>query len=177
MTSPGDMPPLRRFADYIGEIGPRWGLPADACRTHGYLYAVARAASEVEMGKALELEPEALNEALAYLVEYRMIQPAGENTWATGSDPWELLLRGLEARQRMELPQALAILRGCSKDAAADPGTDPAIERQISRMLALAEDLAAINASAQRLSPRVLRRMIGISGRAARFMDRNFGIR
>jgi hypothetical protein len=44
-------------------------------------------------------------------------------------------------------------------------------------VLDLVEDLAAIDLQARRLSPTVVRRMIGLSGAAARFADRLAGRR
>jgi len=49
------------------------------------------------------------------------------------------------------------------------------VSRRIGAVLDLAEDLASIDAQARRLSPRFMRQMVGLSGRAARFMDRAFG--
>ena len=52
---------------------------------------------------------------------------------------------------------------------------DPVLYAQIGKLLALAEDLAALDAQAQRLSPATLRQIIGIGARASRFLDRAFG--
>jgi hypothetical protein len=47
----------------------------------------------------------------------------------------------------------------------------------MAKMRDLAEDLAAIEAQARHLSPRVLRGLVGVTGRAARAVDRAFGTR
>jgi DNA-binding transcriptional regulator GbsR (MarR family) len=168
---------MRRLIDFLGELGPRWGLPAAACRVHGYLYLVARPVTATELGRALELDEPALGDALAWLADYRLVERDHAAAWRTDSDPWELMMRALEQRRQREIAPALDLLRDCQRAALAESGRDRAVASQIGKLLALAEDLAAIDTQARRLSPRALRQMIGIGGRAARFMERTFGRR
>lgn len=168
-------PAMRQFIDYFGELGPRWGLPAEACRVHAYLYLVATPAQEEDIAAALQLEAKPLRDALAFLVEYRMLDRLESASWRTSGDPWDMLLRGLEERRLRELPAAIATLRKCHRDAVTEPTGGRSVAQQISKMLELVEDISAIDTQAQRLSPRLLRGLVGVSGRAARFMDRAFG--
>lgn len=168
-------PAMRQFIDYFGKLGPRWGLPAEACRVHAYLYLVATPAKEEDIADALSLEAEPLRDALAFLIEYRMLDRLGSASWRTSGDPWDMLLRGLEERRLRELPAAITTLRNCHRDAVTDSTKGQDIAEQIGKMLELVEDIAAIDAQAQRLSPRLLRGLVGISGRAARLVDRAFG--
>jgi DNA-binding transcriptional ArsR family regulator len=126
---------------------------------------------------ALELDDIALKDALAWLADYRLVERDRTGAWRTDSDPWELMMRALEQRRQREIAPALDLLRDCQRAALAEGGRDRAVASQIGKLLALAEDLAAIDMQARRLSPRALRQMIGIGGRAARFMDRTFGRR
>jgi len=87
---------MRRLIDYLSELGPRWGLPAAACRVHGYLYLVARPVAEAEFRDALEPDDIALKEALAWLADYRLVERDRAAAWRTDSDPWELMMRALE---------------------------------------------------------------------------------
>ena len=177
MTAAAKSPAVRRLIDFLGELGPRWGLPAAACRLHGYLYLVARPVTEIELRDSLELDDIALRDASAWLADYRLVERDRAGAWRTDSDPWELMMRALEERRRREITPALDLLRDCQRAALAESGRDRAVAAQIGKLLALAEDLAAIDMQARRLSPRALRQMIGIGGRAARFMDRTFGRR
>src|SRR5262249_12622082 len=154
-------------------LGPRWGLQADACRVHAYLYLVSRPRSEVDIASALDLASEAVAAALAYLARWRMVGQAGTGLWQVGGDPWEMLMSGLEERRRDEIEPALSTLRECHASALRD--RDPTVGRRIGAVLDLVEDLAAIDTQARRLSPQFMRQMVGLSGRAARFMDRAFG--
>jgi DNA-binding transcriptional regulator GbsR (MarR family) len=167
-------PAVRGFVDYFADLGPRWGLPADVCRVHAYLYVTARTISEDEIGAALSLDKTHLRDALTFLADYHVISGDGATQWRTSDDPWDLLIRGLEERSRRELPSALAALGECHKTALSDPDAGSASADRIARMLALVEDLAAIEGQAHRLSPQVLRGLAGMSGRAARFFDRMF---
>jgi DNA-binding transcriptional regulator GbsR (MarR family) len=171
------MTPARRVVDFLGELGPRWGLPAEACRVHGYLYLLARPATAKEVRDALALTGDAFDEARAWLEDYRLIRRSGTETWHTDSDPWELMLHALEERQRREVGPALALLRECHETALRQRGAGRTVAAQIGKLLGLAEDLAAINTQAQRLSPRALRQLVGLGGLAGRFLDRTFGAR
>lgn len=162
---------MRRFIDYLAELGPRWVLPACACRVHGYLYAIAEPATESDLRSALDLKAPELAEALAWLSDFRLTTCAN-GAWRTNTDPWELLLRGLEERRRREIDPALELLRGCQRDMAANDADGKTASAQIAKMIALVEDLAAIDMQARRLSSQTLRRLVGLGGRVGRLISR-----
>jgi len=168
------LPAMRDFVAFFGDLGPRWGLEADPCRVHAYLYLVGRPTSEDDIAGALDLDGAAVTAALAYLDRWRMVQAAGPSRWQVGGDPWDMLMAALEARRRDEIAPALASLRACHTTALRDQ-VDPAVRHRIGAVLELAEDLAAIDTQARRLSPQFMRQIVGLSSRAARFMDRAFG--
>jgi DNA-binding transcriptional regulator GbsR (MarR family) len=163
---------MKTFIDYFGELGARWGLDASACRVHAYLYLVAQPATTTEIAEALASDAAAVGSALAYLSDWRMATPSSADRWSVGGDPWQMLFAGLEERRRRELAPALATLQACRADAARDGATALAVRRRIAEVLDLVEDIAAIDLQARRISPTVMRGLIGLSGRAARFMDR-----
>lgn len=175
MSPSADRQAMHRVIDFLGELGPRWGLPEQACRVHGYLYLVARPVPESELRKILELDEIVLCDALAWLMDYRLVERADTATWKTDTDPWDLMMRALEERRRRELAPALDLLRDCQRTADGANGHEKAVSTQIGKLLALVEDIAAIDTQARRLSPKALRRMVGVGGRAARFIDRTFG--
>ena len=163
-----------RLVGYLGELGPRWGLPADACRLHGYLYLVARRVPEAELARAVGLDEAATADALAWLGDYGLVDRTTAG-WRTGTDPWELVLTALAERRRRELAPALQVLRDCHQAALADGGDGPVVAAQIGKLRDLAEDVAAIDMQGQRLSPQTLRRIVGLGGRTARLIDRTVG--
>jgi DNA-binding transcriptional regulator GbsR (MarR family) len=153
-----------RLIAWLGELGARWGLPPDACRLHGHLYLTAQAATAAELGGALGLSEAAVDEALAWLESQGLVQQLEPSRWLTGTDPWELVTTSLQHRRARELGPALGLLRASRREAAGDP----LLERQVGRLLDLVEDIAAIDAQANRLSPATLRSLLGMSGRLAR---------
>jgi len=178
MTPATASPALDRVIDFLGDVGPRWGLPAAACRVHGYLYLVARPIAEADLRAAMDLSETALSQALAWLADYRLVERVRADTWRTGSDPWELMMRVLEERQRREIGPALDLLRDCRRAALSEKGSSRAVAAQIGKLLRLAEDIEAISSQAQRLSPATVRQMVGLGGFAARIFDRTpFGRR
>jgi DNA-binding transcriptional regulator GbsR (MarR family) len=172
MTADNLTAAMRDFVEFFGEAGPRWGLPKDACRVHAFLYLSARACTETQIAAALSLSDGELREAVAFLADYQLIENAGGQTWRTSDDPWEAMMGGLEARRRREIPAALEALRQCRERAQADGQTPRTAQRQIARMNQLAEDVAAFDRGTQRLSPRLLRGFLALSGRAARLVGR-----
>jgi DNA-binding transcriptional regulator GbsR (MarR family) len=169
------LPATDRVVDFLGEVGARWGLPAQACRVHGYVYLTAKAVTAADIGEALELRGKELDDALAWLAEYRLIERVRADAWRTESDPWELMMRALEERQRREVGPALELLRECRREALAEGGRHHVVATQIGKLLRLVEDLAAIGRQTQRLSPATMRHMVGLGGLAARVLDRTFG--
>lgn len=164
-SSPAGTPSASAIIDWLAEVGARWGLPADACRVHGLLYLLARPLSVTVIAADLSLSSAEVDTALAWLAAEELVEQNADG-WFTQSDPWLLMLGTLERRRQRELEPALAILAPWRQVGAADP----VVGRQARRLLDLVEDLAAIDAGAQRLSPHMLRRMIGIGGRAGRFL-------
>jgi DNA-binding transcriptional regulator GbsR (MarR family) len=167
-------PARDRVIGYLAELGARWGLPAEACRVHGYLYLVARPVAESELGEALKIGGPTLAGALAWLADYRLVERARGGDWRTGSDPWDLMMRALQERQRREIGPALDVLRECRHDALAEAGASRTVAAQIGKLLRLVEDIAAINKQAERLPPAAVRQMVGLGGMAARLLDRTF---
>jgi DNA-binding transcriptional regulator GbsR (MarR family) len=174
MSGTRQSPALERVIGYLAELGTRWGLPAEACRVHGYLYLVARPVAETELTEALKLSETALGHVLAWLADYRLVQRGRDGAWRTGSDPWDLMMRALQERQRREVGPALDVLRDCRHAALAEAGPSRAVAGQIGKLVRLVEDIAAINKQAERLPPTAIRQMVGLGGMAARFLDRTF---
>jgi DNA-binding transcriptional regulator GbsR (MarR family) len=170
MTVPHLTPAAFGIIDWLGDLGPRWGLPADACRVHALLYLVAQPVDAGAIAASLSMESARVDAALAWLSEDRLVT-ATDGGWATDADPWTLMLRALEARRARELAPARAVLNAWRTDHASE---DPAVARQATRLLDLVENIAAIDAGARRLSPDTVRRLVGVGGRAARLIDRAF---
>ncbi len=165
----------RRLLDYLAELGPRWGLPAIPCRVHGYMYLEARAVSEAELCRAAGIDVPELQDAIRWLIDFRLAEQTAPGVWRTNSDPWTLMLHALEERRKREFGPALDLLRECRRESLHEGRNGGNVSLQIGKLLALVEDLAAIDMQASRLSPESLRQFIRIGGRAARFLDRRFG--
>ena len=177
MTDDGLSPPIERFVDYFAELGPRWGLPADACRVHAFLYAKSKPTPASTLKTVLRMNEGTIAEAIGFLREYRMVAEGPAAHWRTNQDPWAMLVAGLEERTKRELPHALSTLRQCHEEAISDAGTDSVAVEQIGRMVDLVRDLESLDARLRLLSPGLKRRIVGVSGRAARFFDASFGSR
>lgn len=168
-------PSVGRFVAYFGELGPRWGLPADACRVHAFLYVMDEPVAETELATLLSLDSSALSEALAYLSGYGMATQVQCSNWRTGSDPWEMLIAGLQERGRREFEPALELFQECRTEAAKDRAINRKIVSQLNKMVELVRDLSSLDRRVQKISPRILRSIVGVSGAAARFLESSVG--
>ena len=172
-SDPGAAAATRQVVEWLAELGPRWGLPAAACRIHGWLFLTGRHAGLPEIAEAAEMAAEDAESAMAWLRDHDLAERDGEGRWHTSDDPWELVVKALDRRRERELGPALAVLRASRAQAAADPG----VAARIQGLLDLLADIAAIDAQARRFSPRTLRRLIGVGGRAARLVGGALGSR
>jgi DNA-binding transcriptional regulator GbsR (MarR family) len=166
-------PSMQRFIAHFGALGPRWGIAADTCRAHALLYLAGKPLPLPEIAKALDLTKAQARDTLADLAQWGMARPIADDRWDASGEPWDLLFAALDARRRRELPPALEMLRACRDEAAGD-GTEPAVQGRLSRVLALVEDIAAIDVHARRVPPKALIRLVGLGGRAARLLSRAF---
>jgi len=64
MNDAAPTPSMRKFIDYFGELGARWGLDGDACRVHAYLYLAAHPATENDIASALAFDAPKVSRAL-----------------------------------------------------------------------------------------------------------------
>ena len=178
MKHPPDLSgPMRNFVDYFGELGPRWGLSAQTCRVHAFLYLVGRPIPDEAIKNALGIDAEDASLALADLAQWGMARRTDDGFWDGSGDPWALLLAGLEERRRRELQPAIDMLNVCIAEAQQDRETPRRVTMRFADLLRLVEDLAAIDFQARRFSPRLLRQFVGIGGTAARALDRALGAR
>lgn len=159
---------MDRMVDYVGGVGARWGLSEQGCRVHAYLFLSGQPASAAEIAIALSMRVEIAEEAIVFLRDYGLVTEHADKRWSTGDDPWEMLVAGLSRRRGQEVGPALATLRECHREACPQ---DPALAARIAKLLTLAEDIAAVDAQASRISPRLMRSVLGLSSRAARLLN------
>jgi len=155
----------REFTDLIGNLGATWGLPANACRVHALLYLNSAPTEAKAISEALDLSPEAVTEYLGFLIDYELAWTKDDQNYEAHDDPWEAMLKGLDQRRNRDLPEMKASLSACLENLQASSRNEAL---QVSKMIKLVDDLSAIHAQTFRLSPRVLRGVVGVSGRAAR---------
>lgn len=164
-----ETPPAERFVNAIGELGAAWGLPRDACRLHALLYLNQAGIARAGMANALNLSEAETAVALSFLTEYNLAWTVEDDLYKAHDDPWTALSVGLRERRARDLPAMRATLLGCRADISVE-GTSAAAEAaQIDKMISLVDDLSAIHTRAFSLPPRLLRGVINLSGRAARW--------
>lgn len=161
-------PAMRQFVDYFAELGPRWGLRSATSRVHAFLYLVDGPTPASVVARALQMSEDEVEQAVSDLANWGMAESTSEG-WLVGDDPWELLVTGLEQRQKRELPEALALMQACVTQAESDGATPGQAKAKMAGMLSLIRDLEAIRPSRQLLSSRAVRQVISLGARATRF--------
>ena len=136
---------------------------------HALIYVNSAALSLQTICEILDLSDKAVIEAVAFLRAYDLLWPIDAETYGVHSDPWEALMTGLDKRREEDLPAMRAALDRCREELAGDN----AAVGQVGKMIHLVDDMSAIHAQTFRLSPRLLRTMVGFSGRAARMLGAN----
>ncbi len=164
--------PMRRFVDYFGELGPRWGIRAETSKAHALLYLADRPLDHDEVAEGLGISKAKATAALRDLRGWDMASKSRDGRWRAGGQPWDLLFKALEARRRREIEPALDVLRACSKHAVVDPKTPRTVRRRIDGVLTLVENLAAIDGHAQRLPKSLIPRLVNATGAASRALGR-----
>lgn len=164
--------PMRRFVDYFGELGPRWGIRAETSKAHALLYLADRPLDHNEVAEGLGVSKAKAAAALRDLRGWDMASKSRDGRWRAGGQPWDLLFKALEARRRREIEPALDVLRACSKDAVADPGTPRTVRRRIDGVLTLVENLAAIDSHVKRLPTTLIPKLVNVTGAASRALGR-----
>ena len=165
-------PAMKLFIDYFGDLGPRWGVASDTSRANALLYLAGRPLGPSDVAAGLGIPGPTAARALADLRDWGMARAAGDGCWRGGGDPWDLLFRALESRQRREIAPALEALRACKAEAAADGETPGEVGRRIADLLTLIEDLAAINTHSRHLPRNLLPGIVRAAGGASRLIDR-----
>ncbi|MCZ6589565.1 MAG: hypothetical protein O7B98_00285 [Alphaproteobacteria bacterium] len=166
--------PMRRFIDYFGDLGPRWGVRAETSRAHALLFLAGRPMVRDEIAQGLEISNAKATSALKDLRGWDMARQDDDGRWSTGGEPWDLLFAALDSRRQREIAPALEILRQCDQDAKSDPATPSPVRRRIAGVLTLVENLAAIDIQSRRLPKNLLPRLVSATGTASRLVDRLF---
>jgi DNA-binding transcriptional regulator GbsR (MarR family) len=157
---------LKEFSDIFGDLGFAWGMPRDACRVHALIYVIASPVSVGDIGEVLDLSKDDVVQAIHFLTDFDLAWTLNGTTYSVHLDPWEALLTGLDNRRARDLPAMRQSLSAASQSLA---GNTTSVA-QVDKMIGLVDDMSAIHAQAFRLSPKLLRGMIGFSGRAARML-------
>lgn len=158
---------MRRFVDYFGELGPRWGLQAATCRVHALLYLHDGPVTPETVERDLQMTADEVAAALSDLAEWGVAERSADG-WIVGDDPWQLLITALEQRRKREMPDAIASMKQCVVEAEKGGDTPRPALIKMEGMLSLMRDLEAIHPSTQLLSSGAVRQVIGIGANVMR---------
>jgi DNA-binding transcriptional regulator GbsR (MarR family) len=152
-------PVVEKFVLHWGEMGARWGVNRSVAQIHALLYLSARPMPAEEIAETLGIARSNVSTSIRELQSYELVSVTHalgdrRDHFRAETDPWEMMLRIVEARKKREIDPLLAMLRDC----AAKPGGDAAVLARIKAMLAFVEELSAWYERMRKL-PRPLMRL------------------
>jgi DNA-binding transcriptional regulator GbsR (MarR family) len=162
--------PGARFVLHWGEMAARWGVSRTVAQIHALLYLSGRPLHAEAIAAILQVARSNVSTSLRELQNWnlaRVVHLAGDRRdhYDTPQDPWALLRAVAAERRKRELEPTLGFLRGCvaGRDFARE---DPARQKRVREMLALAESIAAWSDEMLALEPAALRKLLRFGARA-----------
>jgi hypothetical protein len=107
----------------------------------------------------LAMEHDEVATALSFLLEYELAWTKDDVSYRAHSDPWDAMLKGLDQRRGRDLPAMKTSLSELHRTLSTHGSTETV---QVEKMISLVNDLSAIQTQAFRISPRLLRGMVGL---------------
>lgn len=164
---------MNLFVDHFGKLGPRWGLNNQTCRLNALLYLLGKPLDLSQICSYLNVDTNDGNKAIEDLSQWGMLQRSDNTTYFVKGEPWDLLFTALKERQKRELEPALDMLNICLSNTDRENQLPLGIKQRIQKMHTLVTDLKSISDHTNIFSSGVLKNMVGIGGKTARFFDRH----
>ncbi len=74
--------PMRRFIDYFGDLGPRWGVRVETSRAHALLFLAGQPMERDEIAQGLEISNAKATSALKDLRGWDMARQDDDDRWS-----------------------------------------------------------------------------------------------
>jgi DNA-binding transcriptional regulator GbsR (MarR family) len=137
-------PAVERFILHWGEMGDRWGVNRSVSQIHGLLYLAEAPMTAEDIAETLGMARSNVSNSLKELLSWDLIRRVPvlgdrRDHFEAETDIWEVAARIAAGRKQREIDPALAALRACVSDAAADPAMSKIAAKRLKDMLVFTE--------------------------------------
>src|SRR5579872_1074292 len=137
-------PAVERFILHWGEMGDRWGVNRSVSQIHGLLYLAEKPMTAEDIAETLGMARSNVSNSLKELLSWDLIRRVPvlgdrRDHFEAETDIWEVAARIAAGRKQREIDPALAALRACVSDAAADPAMSKVAGKRLKDMLVFTE--------------------------------------
>jgi DNA-binding transcriptional regulator GbsR (MarR family) len=139
-------PALDRFVLQWGDMGGQWGVNRSVSQIHALLYLAERPQTAEEIAATLGLARSNVSNSIKELIGWNLIRRVPikgdrRDHYEAETDVWEIVSRIAAGRKAREIDPAIAALRLCVADVAADPTASPVAHKRLIDLLAFTETL------------------------------------
>jgi len=125
-------------------MGDRWGVNRSVSQIHGLLYLSEKPMTAEDIAETLGMARSNVSNSLKELLGWDLIRRVPvlgdrRDHFEAESDIWEVAARIAAGRKQREFDPALAALRACVSDAAADPDLSKVAAKRLKDMLTFTE--------------------------------------
>jgi DNA-binding transcriptional regulator GbsR (MarR family) len=137
-------PAVERFILHWGEMGDRWGVNRSVSQIHGLLYLAEKPMTAEDIAETLGMARSNVSNSLKELLAWDLIRRVPvlgdrRDHFEAETDIWEVAAKIAAGRKQREIDPALAALRACVSDAAADPVMSKVAAKRLKDMLTFTE--------------------------------------
>jgi DNA-binding transcriptional regulator GbsR (MarR family) len=130
---------VQQFVLHWGEMGGQWGVNRSVAQIHALLYLSDRPLTAEEISDTLRIARSNVSNSLKELLGWKLIRRIGvmgdrRDHYEAEVDLMQMLTRIAEGRKQREIDPAVAALRICSEEAAADPRISATARDRIAAM-------------------------------------------
>lgn len=170
-------PAMETFIRHWGEMGARWGVNRSVAQIHALLYLSEKPLPADDIVEILGIARSNVSTSLKELMSFNLVirlHVTGDRRdhFHAKEDPWDMLRAIAEERKRREVDPALLMVRTCVDAAKADGQTPKHARERLMRMLDLLEQLDSFYTRMKNVPQPVLKRMVKMSDKIVRMMDR-----
>src|SRR6516225_1706633 len=137
-------PVAERFVLHWGDMGEEWGVNRSVSQIHGLLYLAEAPMTAEDIADTLGMARSNVSNSIKELLAWNLIRRVPflgdrRDHFEAETDIWEVAARIAAGRKEREIDPAIAALRACVSDAAADPAVSAVASKRLREMLSFTE--------------------------------------
>lgn len=137
-------PAVERFILHWGDMGDQWGVNRSVSQIHGLLYLAEAPMTAEDIAETLGMARSNVSNSIKELLAWNLIRRVPilgdrRDHFEAETDIWEVAARIAAGRKEREIDPAIAALRACVAEAAADPAISAVASKRLKEMLSFTE--------------------------------------